>query len=146
MTSEVRFVVKFRVPPQIIFEAITNEEMISKYTQAKAKFEKKIGGAVEYYDGSIKGKVEVLEENKKLVLTWLPSNWKQSAHVQMTFKSKDGNETQITILIKDCPNRDASGQTIEKKTVEEGFKQQIFNKIEMFVGYPMNRDDESDSD
>ena len=40
MTSEVRFVVKFRVPPQIIFEAITNEEMISRYSQAKAKFEK----------------------------------------------------------------------------------------------------------
>ena len=120
--------------------------MISKYTQAKAKFEKKIGGIVEYYDGSIKGKVEELEPNKKLILSWLPSNQKQSAHVQMTFKPKDGNETQITILIKDCPNRDASGQTIEKRTVEEGFKQQIFNKIEMFVGYPMNRDDDSDSD
>ena len=49
--SDVRFIVKFRVPPQIIFEAITNEEMISKYTQAKAKFEKKVGGEVEYYDG-----------------------------------------------------------------------------------------------
>ena len=65
----------------------------------------------------------------------------------MTLKPKDGTETQITILIKDCPNRDASGQTIEKRTVEEGFKQQIFNKIEMFAGYPINRDDdESDSD
>ena len=146
MTSEVRFIVKYRVPPQIIFEAITNEEMISKYTQAKAKFDKKIGGVIELYDGSIKGKIVELEENKKIIMTWLPSNWKQEAHVQMTFKPKEGNETQITILIKDCPNRDASGQIIEKKTVEEGFKQQIFNKIEMFVGYPMNKDDESDSD
>ena len=146
MTSEVRFIVKFRVPPQIIFEAITNEEMISKYTQAKARFEKKIGGIVELYDGSIKGKIEEFEENKKIKLTWHPSNWSQEAHVQMTFKPKEGNETQITILIKDCPNRDASGQVIQKKTVEEGFKQQIFNKIEMFVGYPMNKDDESDSD
>ena len=62
------------------------------------------------------------------------------------WKPKEGNETQITILIKDYPNRDASGQIIETRTVEEGFKQQIFNKIEMFVGYPMNKDDESDSD
>ena len=146
MTSEVRFVVKYRVPPQIIFEAITNEEMISKYSQSKAKFEKKVGGAIELYDGSIKGKIVEFEENKKIIMTWLPSNWKQEAHVQMTFKPKEGNETQITILIKDCPNRDASGQIIEKRTVEEGFKQQIFNKIEMFVGYPMNKDDESDSD
>ena len=64
----------------------------------------------------------------------------------MTFKPEEGNETRITLLIKDCPNGDASGQIIEKRTVEEGFKQQIFNKIEMFVGYPMNKDDESDSD
>ena len=41
MTTEVRFVVKYRVPPHIIFEAITNEDMISKYLQIKAKFEKK---------------------------------------------------------------------------------------------------------
>ena len=146
MTSEVRFSIKYRVPPHIIFEAMTNQEMISKYTQAKAKFEKKVGGEVEYYDGSIKGKIIELIENKKIIISWFPSNWKQSADVQMTFKPKDGNETLITILIKECPNRDASGQTIEKKTVEEGFKQQIFNKIEMFVGYPINRDDESDSD
>ena len=146
MTSEVRFNVRYRVPPQIIFEAITNQEMICKYTQAKAKFEKKVGGEVEYYEGAIKGKIEELDENKKIVLTWHPSNWKQSAHVQMTFKLKDGNETQITILIRDCPNRDASNQVIEKRTVEEGFKQQIFNKIEMFVGYPMNKDNDSDSD
>ena len=49
MTSEVRFTIKYRVPPQIIFEAITNEEMISKYTQAKAKFEKKKCG-IEHFD------------------------------------------------------------------------------------------------
>ena len=62
------------------------------------------------------------------------------------WKPKEVNETQITLLIKDYPNRDAFGQIIEKRTIEEGFKQQIIKKIEMFVGYPMNKDDESDSD
>ena len=49
-------------------------------------------------------------------------------------------------FLKYCPNRDTSGKTIEKRTVEKGFKQQIFYKIKMFIGHPMNRDDESDSD
>ena len=40
----------------------------------------------------------------------------------MTIKPKEGNETQIIILIKDCPNRDTSGQIVEKRTVDEGFK------------------------
>ena len=103
--------------------------MISKYTQAKAKFEKKVGGVVEYYDGAIKGKVEESEPNKKIILTWLPSNRKQSAHVQMTFKPKDGNEAQITILIKDCPNRNASGQSIEKEQLKKDLNNKYLIKL-----------------
>ena len=61
----------------------------------------------------------------------------------MTFKEKAGNESQITILIKNCPNRDANNQTIERNGVINGFKQQIFEKIQMFMGYPLNKDDES---
>lgn len=79
-------------------------------------------GIVELYEGSIKEKIEQLEENKKILLIWLPSNLNKEAHVKMTFKPNEGNETQITILIKDCPNRDESGQIIEKRTVEERFK------------------------
>ena len=44
MTSEIRFTIKYRVPPQIIFEALTNSELISKYTQSESKFEKKVDG------------------------------------------------------------------------------------------------------
>ena len=34
-------------------------------------------------------------------------------------------------------------QTIERNGVINGFKQQIFEKIQMFMGYPLNKDDES---
>ena len=146
MTTEVRFNTKFRVPPHIIFEAITNEEMMSKYTQSKCIFQKKKDGELSLYDGSIKGKIIDFEQDKKLNLLWHPSNWNQDAHIEFKFKPKDGNETLISIFIKDCPNRDSSGQIVEKRTVVEGFKQQIFNRIQMFMGYPINKDDEEDDD
>ena len=38
--TEVSFVIKYRVPPNYIYYALTNEEMISKYTQSKCIFEK----------------------------------------------------------------------------------------------------------
>ena len=142
-TSEIRFVIKYRVPPNIIFEALTNQEMISKYTQSESKFEKKVGGEFEFYNGSIKGTVKEIIENKKLLLSWKFSNWSVAADIQMTFKEKSGNESQITILIKNCHNRDANNQTIERNGVINGFKQQIFEKIQMFMGYPLNKDDES---
>ena len=53
---------------------------------------------MEYNEGSLKGKIEELEQNKKLILTWLPLDWKLSALAQIIFKPKDGNETQITIF------------------------------------------------
>ena len=141
--TEVRFVIKYRVPPNYIYDALTNEEMISKYTQSKCIFEKKVGGKFEMYKGSITGTVVELEENKLLILNWKFSNWKEPADIKMTIKPKEGNESQITILIKECPNRDANNQTIERKNIIEGFKQQIFEKIQMFIGYPLNKDDES---
>jgi activator of HSP90 ATPase len=141
--TEVRFVIKYRVPPNYIYDALTNEEMISKYTQSKCKFEKKVGGSFEMYNGSITGKVVELQENKLLILNWKFSNWKEPTDIKMTIKPKEGNESQITILIKECPNRDANNQTIERKNIIEGFKQQIFEKIQMFIGYPLNKDDES---
>ena len=113
--TEVRFVIKYRVPPNYIYDALTNEEMISKYTQSKCKFEKKVGGSFEMYNGSITGKVVELQENKLLILNWKFSNWKEPADIKMTIKPKEGNESQITILIKECPNRDANNLTIERK-------------------------------
>ena len=51
---------------------------------------------MEYYNGSIKGKIEELEkQNKKLILTLLPSKWRQSSHVQMTFKPRYGKEHKL---------------------------------------------------
>ena len=47
MTNEIHLVVKYRVPLKIIFEAKTNEEMVSKYYKIKV-------GEIELYDGSIK--------------------------------------------------------------------------------------------
>ena len=104
---------------------------------------KKEGGEFEFYNGSIKGTVKEIVDNKKLLLNWKFSNWSVPADIQMTFKEKAGNESQITILIKNCPNRDANNQTIERNGVINGFKQQIFEKIQMFMGYPLNKDDES---
>jgi activator of HSP90 ATPase len=143
MTSEIRFTIKYRVPPQIIFEALTNSELISKYTQSESKFEKKVDGEFFFYNGSIKGKVKEINENKKLLLNWKFSNWKEAADILFNFKEKSGNESQITIIIKNCPNRDSNNQTIERNNIINGFKEQIFEKIQMFLGYPLNKDDDS---
>ena len=146
MSTEIRFVVKYRVPPHILFDALTNEELYSKYCQCKTKFEKTKGGKFDLYNGSITGTVTDFVENKKLLLKWKFSNWPTSADVQMNFKEKSGNECQLTVLIKNCPDRDVHNQTIDFDNIKVGFQAQIFDKIAMFLGYPLNKDSDSEDD
>ena len=146
MSGEVRFVIKYRVPPQIIFDTLTKEEEIKRFCQCETKFERKVGGEFNLYNGAITGKVEEIVEAKKLLLKWKFSSWKEAADVQMNFKPKNGNECQITVLIKNCPDRDIHDQTIDFDNIKAGFKQQIFEKIATFLGYPLNNDDSSDED
>ena len=144
-TNEIRFVVKYRVPPYILYNVLTNGEDMSRYTQSPSKFEKKVGGEFSMYNGAITGTVEKLDEEnkKKIILNWKFSNWPNPALATFTLKEKDGNECQITVLIKNCPEVDIYGQRVSFDNVKSGFKTQIFDKIETFCGFPMNRDDES---
>ena len=95
------------------------------------------------YNGSISGTIEELKENKKIILNWKFSNWPKTSLVIMNIKEKEGNECQLTIVIKDCPERDVLGHTIDFDNVKSGFKTQIFEKIETFCGFPINKDDDS---
>lgn len=146
MNNEIRFKIKYRVPPHIIFTALTNADDISKYCQCPSKFDKSKGGAFNLYDGSIIGTVVDIDDNKLLVLNWKFSNWKKEAIVSIVFKERAGNESLLKITIKNCPNRDINDQTIDYDTVILGFKQQIFQKIATFLGYPINNDSDSDDD
>ena len=146
MSTELRIVIKYRVPPKILYEALTNQEMICKFCQCQSKFEHKLEGEFSFYDGAITGKVQEIEENKKLILSWKFSNWPTAALVQMNFKEKAGNECQLTVIVKNCPERDIHNQTIDFDNIKAGFHAQIFDKIATFLGYPLNKDDSSDED
>ena len=92
------------------------------------------------YDGSITGVNELLEENKKIVQKWKFSNWKEFADLTLTFKERSGNECEIFVNMKNILERDNMESTIDLKVVENGWRQQIFQKIYNFLGYPINGD------
>lgn len=145
MSSDLKFTVKFRVPPYIIYQALTDESIIFKYTQSKASYPNKVGGSFSLYDGSIVGEIKELEENKKIVQTWKFNNWNTAADLKYTIKERKGNECEVNIFLKSVPNRDSFNKTIEHETIINGFQQQIFDRISTWLGYPQNKD-ESDED
>lgn len=145
MPNDLKFNIKYRVPVRIIYDTLTNPTEITKFTQCPAKFENAAGGSFNLYDGFITGINEVVEENKKIVQKWKFNNWKDYAELSLTFKEKPGNETMIIVYLKDIPERDIYGQTVDLPVLEQGFRSQIFQKISDWLGYPQNKD-ESDSD
>jgi activator of HSP90 ATPase len=146
MPNELRFNIKYRVPVRIIYETLTNPIEITKFTQSPCKFDNSKGGEFVLYDGFITGFNEELDLNKKIVQKWKFNNWKDFADLTLNFKERDGNESLIMVYLKQIPERDNSGQTVDLPILEKGFRTQIFEKISNWLGYPLNNDKDSDED
>jgi len=148
MSQELKFKVKFRVPPNIIYEALTNQDMMIKYTQTPAVFEKTNGSNFFMYDKNIQGVNVELQENNKIVQKWKFSSWPDYAELTMVFKERAGNESTIFMHMKNIPKEDNTKRGIELKVIENGWHGQIFKKINDFCGYPINADktDSEDDD
>ncbi len=146
MPSEVKFDIKYRVPTNIIYETLTNPIEIIKFTQCKAEFVKEVNGTFNFYEGFITGSNVELIENKKLAQKWKFSNLPTNVDVTMNFKEKPGKESLIQIIVKNIPERDILNSSVDLKSIEKGFRTQIFEKIQNYLGYPMNNDVSSDSE
>ncbi len=146
MPSELKFNIKYRVPTNIIYETLTNPMEIMKFTQCKADFVKEVNGTFNFYDGFITGSNIELVENKKLVQKWKFSNLPSSIDVTMNLKEKPGKESLIQISVKNIPERDNLNSSVDLKSIERGFRTQIFEKIQNYLGYPMNNDASSESE
>jgi len=146
MPSDLKFNLKFRVPTHIIYETLTNPMEIMKFTQCKAEFVKEVNGTFNFYEGFITGSNVELVENIKLVQKWKFSNLPDNIDVTMNFKEKPGQECLIQITVKNIPERDNLNSFVDLKSIERGIRTQIFEKIQNWLGYPMNNDESSESE
>jgi activator of HSP90 ATPase len=147
MPNDTQFEITFRVPPYIMYETLTNPTELTKLTQTTAKFDKIIGGEFDLYNGYITGINEELIENKKIVQKWKFSNWKDYCEVIYIFKDRSGSECHILVKFKNVPERDTSGNIVDLKELEKGFRASIFQKINDYLGYPISNDKiDSDSE
>jgi uncharacterized protein YndB with AHSA1/START domain len=67
--SELNQTVGFRVPARLIYEALTNPQIVSAYTQAPAVIDAKVGGKFSLFGGSLTGAYTKLSPNE-LQYTW----------------------------------------------------------------------------
>jgi uncharacterized protein YndB with AHSA1/START domain len=77
--------------PEKVFEALTREGIIGQWCDGGGKVENEVDGAIEMFDGWVKGKVLKFSANKKLLsYTWKPSEWdKKTAPSIVTYTFKE---------------------------------------------------------
>ncbi len=143
--SDLKFDVKYRVPAYIIYQALTDQSYMSKYMQCKLNYLAKVDTEFDLYESAITGKIKELVENKKIIQTWKFNNWPSEAELKITISERKGDECLVNVNLKNIPIRDDFNKIIEHEVIKNGFYQQIFDRISLWLGYPQNKD-ESDSD
>jgi activator of HSP90 ATPase len=69
-TDSIRFILHFKVSPQVIYETLMDSAKHSAFTGQEANISKQVGGAISAYDGYISGKNLELIPYEKIVQAW----------------------------------------------------------------------------
>ena len=108
--------VSFKALPSQVYNALIDSKLHAKFSKAKAKISKKIGGKFTAYDGYLTGKNLILVPGKKIVQSWHSSEWAKGHMSKVTFifkKIKTG--TKLMFTHNNVPLNDV-------KDVTEGWK------------------------
>ena len=87
-TRTIRQSAKFRASPHEVYEALMDSRNHSKFTNAKASVNRRIGGKFTAYDGYIEGINLELAPDKKIVQSWRGSDWPEGHFSKATFLLK----------------------------------------------------------
>lgn len=105
---EITFIVY--ASPQKVYEALTNQQLIQKWSNGKAVFNLKKNAPYEMFDGWAKGEIIEFELNKSLSYTWKTSEWSDKikfSTVHITL-SKNIAGTKVEIEHINLPSKEES--------------------------------------
>lgn len=93
-------------PPHQVFDALTNETLIKKWSNAAASFKLEKGAVYELFDGWATGEIISFDPGKELSYTWKTSNWnaKQPSSTVHILLSKNIAGTKVEIEHENLPN------------------------------------------
>jgi len=99
----------------------------AKFTGAKARISRKIGGRIMAYDGYIDGLNLEIVPNRKIVQSWRGSDWPKGHYSKATFalaKVKGG--TRLTLIQSGVPDD-------QVEPIKEGWKEHYWDKMKALL-------------
>ncbi len=117
---------KFKVRPEVIFEAWLNSKHHSEMTGGNAICSSEIGNTFSTWDGYITGTTISLKKNQEIVQTWRTTEFKENDEDSiLTIQLKElKNGTELNLIHTNIPE----GQTQYKK----GWKEHYFEPMKNY--------------
>lgn len=98
-----------KATPKQVYDAYTDPEKHTEFTNSKATGKPVVGGEYSAWDGYIFGKYLDLEDGKKVVQEWTTTDWEEgypASKLELTFKAVPKG-TEITLIQSDVPKAGA---------------------------------------
>lgn len=124
------FTVQHTIPttPDKLFTALTDGTQIKRWSGQTGSVEATIGGSAHYFDGWVKGTVLAFEPGKRLVFTWLPSDWPSGTQASIVICSLTPIRTGTRLTIQHTGLPDAS----ESDDHRSGWKEHVFDPLILY--------------
>lgn len=109
------------VPIEKVWQALADQNIVEKWTGAKAKISAEPGGQFEFWDHSIFGTFTQLVKPTLITQLWQQEGWDKPSNVTINL-SENGKITDISLIHTDFPES-------EKDELEEGWDKYYFGAI-----------------
>lgn len=128
MCKTIKQKVKFKAPPEVIYDLLADEKKHSAFSGAKAVVSKKVGGPFFVYSGEIKGINVDLLPGKRLVQAWRNKDFPDGIFSMAAFTLRptgDGG-TELTLVHRGVPK-----ELIPK--VEQKWRDSYWTKMKSYL-------------
>jgi uncharacterized protein YndB with AHSA1/START domain len=114
--------------PEAVFAALTDAAQIKRWSGQAGTVEAIIGGRVRYFDNWVKGTVLAFEPAKRLVFTWLPSDWPAGTQPSIVMCTLTPNRTGTRLKIQHTGLPDAA----QSDSHRSGWKEYVFDPLDSY--------------
>jgi len=127
--SSLRFEEEFKCTASDFYNALTQVELVSRFTQNEAICVNKVGGEFKLFGGNIEGTFTELVKDKLIKQKWRFKSWPANHYSNVTFNIKSKEDCIVLELSQD--NIPAS----EFDKVEQGWKRYYFEALRRSFGF-----------
>ena len=127
--KSLNFEEEFKCTASDFYDSLTREELVSRFTQDKARVVGRVGGEFSLFGGNVEGEFVELTKDQLIKQKWRFKNWPTAHYSTVSFQIESRDDC---VLVK-LSQTDVPAYEYEK--VKEGWKRFYFEPMRRILGF-----------